>query len=158
VAWRQYQGLIAFVRNWLTATMAMLKKQLADARKAIKSLEDRMAAMRGRRGGGGARPATRRTGQSRRPGGRGRGAADGSGSLGNGREPGVPAASRDPDEGRASARPTPPLFKSLNLSPDQLAQFQSLLADKQQALMDTSPGGPPRGSTRGRTPTGSRRS
>jgi hypothetical protein len=30
-----------------------------------------------------------------------------------------------------------PLFKSLNLTPDQLAQFQSLLADKQQALMDT---------------------
>ena len=29
-----------------------------------------------------------------------------------------------------------PLFKALNLSPDQLAQFQSLLADKQQALMD----------------------
>ena len=28
------------------------------------------------------------------------------------------------------------LFKSLNLSPDQLAQFQGLLADKQQALMD----------------------
>jgi hypothetical protein len=30
-----------------------------------------------------------------------------------------------------------PLFKSLNLTPDQLTQFQSLLADKQQALMDT---------------------
>jgi hypothetical protein len=29
-----------------------------------------------------------------------------------------------------------PLFKQLNLSPDQLAQFQTLLADKQQALMD----------------------
>src|SRR5579871_841179 len=28
------------------------------------------------------------------------------------------------------------LFKSLNLSPDQLAQFQTLLADKQQAMMD----------------------
>src|SRR5580658_4353185 len=53
VSWHEYRELIDLRAQVSDGELAMLKKQLADARKAIKSLEDRMAAMRGRRGGGG---------------------------------------------------------------------------------------------------------
>ena len=136
ISWRQYRDLIDLRAQVADGDLAMARKQLADARKAIKSLEDRLAAMRGRRGGQGV-------------------AGDGT----EGDNP-APAAGRGRAGGRfgafAQVAATPefqrlialqmkgrlsqtygPLFKSLNLTPDQLAQFQSLLADKQQALMDT---------------------
>jgi hypothetical protein len=136
VAWRQYRELIDLRAQIADGELATLKRQLADARKAIKSLEDRMAAMRGRRGGGGPagdvagadNPAA--TGGRGRPGGR----------MGFfGQLAGNPEFQRLlalQMKSRISAT-YGPLFKSLNLTPDQLAQFQSLLADKQQALMDT---------------------
>jgi hypothetical protein len=137
-SWTQYRELIDLRAKVADGDMAALKKQLADARKAIKSLEDRIAAMRGRRGGG----------------------ASAAGDTANGDTPGGPNGGRDRPGGRfgmfAQLNANPefqrllalqmkgrlsetygPLFKSLNLTPDQLAQFQTLLADKQQALMDT---------------------
>jgi hypothetical protein len=135
VAWRQYRELIDLRAQVADGELAMLKKQLADARKAIKSLEDRMAAMRGRRGGGAAGDLA--NGENPAAGtGRGRG---------GGRFGAFGQLAANPEFQRLLALQMKsrisatygPLFKSLNLTPDQLAQFQSLLADKQQALMDT---------------------
>jgi len=137
LAWHQYRELIDLRAQVADAQNVALRKQLADARKTIKSLEERIAALRGRRNG---------------PGG------DLAGEGADGENPGANAGGRRPGgrfgafgelagnadfqrllaiqmKGRIS-QTYGPLFKSLNLSPDQLAQFQSLLADKQQALMD----------------------
>ena len=135
LAWHQYRELISLRAQLADGDNAALKKQLADARKTIKSLEDRIAALRGRRGGAGGDLAD---------------GADGpDGANGAGRRPGgrfgmFSALAGNPEfqkllavqmKGRIS-QTYGPLFKELNLSPDQLAQFQSLLADKQQALLD----------------------
>ncbi len=137
VAWRQYRELIDLRAQVSDGESAMLKKQLADARKAIKSLEDRMAAMRGRRGGAGA-GGDEANGENP-AGGAGRGRAGGrlGGIFGQlAANPEFQRLLALQMKSRISAT-YGALFKSLNLSPDQLAQFQSLLADKQQALMDT---------------------
>jgi hypothetical protein len=99
----------------------------------IKSLQDRLAAMRGNRRGG-----PEGEGMDDGPGGpEGRGP--------RGRFGAFATLSNNPEfqkllaiqmKGRIS-QTYASLFKSLNLSPDQLAQFQSLLAEKQQAMMDT---------------------
>jgi hypothetical protein len=130
--WHQYQELIGLRAQLADGDNATLKRELADARKTIKSLQDRMAAMRGRRGG------------------EGPGEADGDASGDNaanrrgGRFGNFAALSQNPEfqklmaiqmKGRIS-QTYGPLFKALNLSPEQLAQFQGLLADKQQALVD----------------------
>jgi hypothetical protein len=137
VAWHEYRDLITLRAQLADGDNATLKRQLADARKTIKSLEDRLAALRGRRGAG---------------------ASDLAGIGGDGENGGGPGAgwrggrfgafadmASNPEfqrllaiqmKGRIS-QTYGPLFKALNLSPDQLAQFQGLLADKQQALMDT---------------------
>jgi hypothetical protein len=137
VSWRQYEELIGLRAQIADGELTMLKKQLADARKAIKSLEDRMAAMRGRRGGAGGQGADASIGNN--PGGAG-GRIRGGGRFGMfGQLAGNPEFQRLlalQMKSRISAT-YGPLFKALNLTPDQLAQFQSLLADKQQALMDT---------------------
>ena len=135
LVWQQYRDLIIVRAQLADNDAAALKKQLADAHKAIKSLEDRIAALRGRRAGAGD-------------------LAD----VANGDSPGAANARQwpggrfgafanlagNPDfqkllavevKGRIN-QTYGPLFKALNLSPEQLAQFQSLLADKQQALMD----------------------
>jgi len=136
VSWRQYKEMIALKAQLIDNDLAALKRQLAAANKNIKSLQDRLAASRGRRAGG--------TGGD---------LADGEGGPGGpnpGQRPGgrfgaFEALSGNAEfqkllaiqmKGRISAT-YGALFKSLNLSPDQLAQFQSLLADKQQAMMDT---------------------
>jgi hypothetical protein len=133
LSWHQYRELINLRAQLADGDNATLKKQLADARKTIKSLEDRLLAMRGRRGAGGD------------------GAADADGD-----NPGGNAPRRGGRFGAFANMATNPefqklvaiqmkgrivatygaLFKALNLSPDQLAQFQGLLADKQQAMMD----------------------
>ena len=139
-SWRQYRELIDLRAQVADGDLATLKKQLADARKAIKSLEDRIAAMRGRRGSAAEAPGWRRRerGCSRRA------------EPQDGRRPGgrfgvFAELNSNPEfqrllalqlKGRLSET-YGPLFKSLNLTPDQMAQFQTLLADKQQALMDT---------------------
>lgn len=134
LAWQQYRDLIIVRAQLADNDTAALKKQLADAHKTIKSLEDRIAALRGRRAGAGDL-ADGEDGDNaganarQRPGGR-------FGAFAN--------LAGNPDfqkllavqmKGRIN-QTYGPLFKALNLSPEQLAQFQSLLADKQQALMD----------------------
>jgi hypothetical protein len=137
VSWRQYRELIDLRAQVSDGELAMLKKQLADARKAIKSLEDRMAAMRGRRGGGGAGGDEANGENPVGGGGRARGGGRFGGVFGQlASNPEFQRLLALQMKSRISAT-YGPLFKSLNLTPDQLAQFQSLLADKQQALMDT---------------------
>jgi hypothetical protein len=135
LAWHQYRELILLRAQVADGDLAALKRQLAAARKSIKSLEERIAALRGRRAGGG----------------------DGEGALGdvdNGQgNPGPRGGGRFRIFSELSGNPEfqkllaiqmkgridqtyGPLFKALNLSPEQLSQFQSLLAEKQQSLMD----------------------
>jgi hypothetical protein len=133
VSWHQYKELIGLRAQLVDADSAALKRQLAAAQKTIKSLQDRLAAMRGRRGGpegqaeGGDNP-----GQNwqQRQGGRFGAFASLSGN------PEFQKLVAIQMKGRIS-QTYAALFKTLNLSPGQLTQFQSLLADKQQALMDT---------------------
>ncbi len=132
LSWSQYRELINLRAQLADGDGAALKKQLADARSTIKSLQDRLAAMRGRRSGNVA--ADGEGGDS---------AAANAGRRG-GRFGAFAAMSGNPEFQKLMAiqmkgrmvQTYAALFKSLNLSPDQLAQFQSLLADKQQALMD----------------------
>jgi hypothetical protein len=135
LAWHQYRELIDLRAQLADGDNATLKSQLADARKTIKSLEDRIAAMRGRRGAGGDLAGD---GSGDNP------EANGGGRRGGGRFGAFAQMAGNPEfqrllaiqmKGRIS-QTYGALFKSLNLSPDQLSQFQSLLADKQQALMD----------------------
>jgi hypothetical protein len=137
LAWHQYRELIDLRAQLDGSDYAMLKRQLAGARKTIASLEDQIAALRGRRGGPDGSVA-------------GEGADGGdAGANAGGRRPGgrfgaFAELAANPEfqkllavqmRGRIS-QTYGALFKALNLSPEQLAQFQSLLADKQQALMD----------------------
>jgi hypothetical protein len=132
LAWHQYRDLVVLRAQLADGDSAALKRQLADAQKTIRSLEDRIAALRGTRAASlaaddeGGNPAADRV---QRAGGR-------FGAFAN--------LSSNPEfqklmaiqlKGRLN-QTYGPLFKALNLSPEQLAQFQSLLADKQQALMD----------------------
>jgi hypothetical protein len=137
LAWNQYQELIKLRAQLSDGDNATLKRQLADARKTIRSLEERMASMRGRRGAGGEFAGEGANGDN--PAANGPGA----GFRGN-RFNAFAELSKTPEfqkllaiqmQGRLSAT-YGALYKSLNLSPDQLAQFQGLLADKQQAMMD----------------------
>jgi hypothetical protein len=137
LAWHQYRELIDLRAQLADGDSATLKRQLADARKTIKSLEDRLLAMRGRRGGAG-------DGLADGEGGDGAAGPAGGGGRRGGRFGGFAAMAGNPEfqkllaiqmKGRIQ-QTYGALFKSLNLSPDQLAQFQGLLADKQQALMD----------------------
>jgi hypothetical protein len=130
----EYRELIVLRAQLADNDAALLKRQLADARKAIKSLEDRLAAMRGGRGAGNL-AGDGEDGDN--PGANGRGRA-------GGRFGAFAALAGNADFQRLLAirmkgqisQTYGPLFKALNLSPEQLAQFQSLLAEKQQSLMD----------------------
>jgi hypothetical protein len=136
LAWHQYGELIQLRAQLSDGDNAALKRQLADARKELKALQDRLAAMRGRRGGAGADGFAGDGG-----GGDGPGANDG---RRGGRFGFFAEMANNPEfqklmaiqaKGRLAAT-YGALFKSLNLTPDQLDQFQSLLADKQAAMMD----------------------
>jgi hypothetical protein len=136
VAWHEYREMIV-----LRAQLAdggdngALKKQLDAARKTIRDLENRLAMLRGRRGANGELAMEGGDGDA--------GAAANQGRRG-GRFGAWADMASNPEfqkllaiqmKGRIN-QTYGALFKSLNLSPDQLAQFQGLLADKQQALMD----------------------
>ncbi len=137
LAWHQYRELIGLRAQLADGDNVSLRKQLAAAQKTIRSLQDRIAALRGRRGGneafagdgadGGDNPS--QNGPDRR--GRGRFGAFAE-LAGNAEFQRLLAIQM---KGRIS-QTYGPLFKSLNLGPDQLSQFQTLLADKQQSLMD----------------------
>jgi len=137
LAWHQYMELVSVRAQLADEDNVALRKKLADAQKTIRSLEDRIAALRGRRGGLAGDPAG--DGQD----------GDNGGANGAGRRPGGRFGAFGQLAGNADfqrlvaiqmkgriSQTYGPLFKALNLSPDQLAQFQSLLADKQQAMMD----------------------
>jgi hypothetical protein len=132
--WKEYNEVARLRALLADGDAAALKRQLAADAKTIKSLEDRLAAMRGRRGGqeGTEEAGAEGPGQGgeRRPGGRFGAFAALSGN------PEFQKLISIEMKGRISAT-YGALFKSLNLSPEQLTQFQSLLADKQQAMMDT---------------------
>jgi len=134
VTWSEYNQMIKLRAQLADVDSAALKRELAADKKTIKSLEDRLAAMRGRRNGG---DGPQEAGDG--PGG------DGGPDRRGGRFGAFAALSGNPEfqkllaiqmKGRISAT-YGALFKSLNLSPEQLTQFQSLLADRQQAMMDT---------------------
>jgi hypothetical protein len=136
LAWHQYRELIVLKAQLADGDNVSLRKQLAAARKTIKSLEDRIAALRGRRGGADGSLAEGGDGSdnaSQNGAGRRGGRFGAWGEMANNAE--FQRLLAIQMKGRIS-QTYGPLFKSLNLSPDQLAQFQSLLADKQQALMD----------------------
>jgi hypothetical protein len=133
VTWNEYTQMVKLRAELAGIDSDALKRELAANKKTIKSLEDRLAALRGRRGGDGPQEA-------------GDGPGEGGPDRGRGGRFGAFAAlSGNPEfqkllaiqmKGRISATYAA-LFKSLNLSPEQLTQFQGLLADRQQALMDT---------------------
>lgn len=136
LAWRQYRELIVLRAQVADGDLAALKRELADARKSIKSLEDRIAALRGRRGGG--------SGEGEGTFGDADSPQGNSGPRGGGRFRIFAELSGNPEfqkllaiqmKGRID-QTYAPLFKALNLSPEQLSQFQSLLAEKQQSLLD----------------------
>ncbi len=77
MAWHQYQELIVLRAQLADGDNATLKRQLADARKTIKSLQDRLAALRGRRGGA--------DGDASADGADGEGGANGANRRGGGR-------------------------------------------------------------------------
>jgi hypothetical protein len=136
LAWHQYRELIGLRAQLADSDNVSLRKQLAAAQKTIKSLEDRIAALRGRRGGNEALAGDGTDGGDN-PGqngpGRGRGRFGAFSELAG--NPEFQRLLAIQMKGRIS-QTYGALFKSLNLSPDQLSQFQTLLADKQQALMD----------------------
>jgi hypothetical protein len=135
VAYLQYEELVGLRARFADGDATALKRDLANANKTIKSLQDRLSAMRGgRREGEGAGE----EGGPQADGNRG-----GQGWRG-GRFGAFNALSQNPQfqkllsiqaKGRID-QTYGALFKALNLSPEQLAQFQGLLAEKQQALMD----------------------
>jgi hypothetical protein len=132
LSWRQNQELIKLRAQLADADNANLKKQLADARATIKSLQDRLLAARGRRG-----PSDEASE------GDGENAAANEARRG-GRFGAFASMAGNPEfqklvsiqmKGRI-VQTYAALFKALALSPEQLAQFEGLLADKQQAMMD----------------------
>jgi len=136
LAWKQYEELVALRAELLDGEAAVLKKQLADARASIKSLQDRIAAIRAR----GSQDAGDQAGSD---------GTDGQNGPGGNRpnrpgRGGFAALATNPEfqklvalqmKGRLD-QTYGPLYKALNLSPQQLQQFQGLLAEKQQAMMD----------------------
>ncbi len=142
LAWRQYEELVRDRAELLDGDAASLRRRLDAAQMSIKALQNQLASLRARRGGPGA-DAERGDGAAgpEGPGG-GRG-------PGRGRGPGggwdrLAAAANNPEFQRLAAiqltarldQTYGALYKALNLSPQQLQQFQSLLAEKQQAVGD----------------------
>jgi len=139
LAWSQFQELVRVRGELLDGDAAGLKRRLDAALKSIKSLQNQIAGLRAHRGG-----AADEGGSGDLAGG-----PEGADGPRGGRGRGAPwdrlaALTSNPEFQRLAGiqlraqvdRTYGPLFKSLNLSPQQLQQFQSLLAEKQQALGD----------------------
>jgi hypothetical protein len=134
LTWNEYNETVKLRAQLADDNSAAMKRELAADKKTIKSLEDRLAAMRGRRGGDGPQEAGDGPGGDG-PGDRGRGGRFGAFVTLSG-NPEFQKLLAIQMKGRISAT-YGALFKNLNLSPEQLTQFQGLLADKAQAMMDT---------------------
>jgi hypothetical protein len=144
LAWRQYEELVRARAELLDGDAALLRKRLDAALKSIKSLQNQIASLRARRIGPGGDGTEGEAGDAT-PG------ADGRRGPGRGRDRGpggnwdrIAAAANNPEFQRLAAiqltarldQTYGALYKALNLSPQQLQQFQSLLAEKQQAVGD----------------------
>jgi hypothetical protein len=149
VMWNQHQELIELRAAALNEDeRATLRKQLWDAKKRAEDLAAELAALRNRgpaesgEGSDALVESSAGPGENRRarrgPGG-GRGNGGGGGAVGN-----VMSLLEQPEmqrlmaiqqkaqlDGRYAA-----LFKNLNLSPEQLDKFKSLLVEKQSAMQD----------------------
>jgi len=131
LSWYQYRELLGLRAQLADGDNATLKRQLADARKTIQSLQDRLLALRGRRGAGDVA-------------GDGNGADGAANARRGGRFGAFANMAANPEFQKLLAiqmkgrivQTYAALFKALNLSPEQLAQFEGLLADKQQAMVD----------------------
>jgi hypothetical protein len=137
LAWHEHGELAALRLQLADGDLAMLKNQVAMDKKTIASLQDRLAAMRGRRGANG--ELANELGDGPGQDGPGAGAGRRGGRFG----PWADMAANPEFQKLLSIQMRGrinqtygALFKQLNLTPDQLAQFQGMLADKQQALMD----------------------
>jgi hypothetical protein len=134
LSYHQYRELIVFRAQVADGDYDKLKKQLADAQKTIRSMEDRIAALRGRRSGAAEDSAGDDAGGDNPGGGRGRGRFAAFAELSG--NPEFQKLMAIQMKGRLS-QTYASLFKSLNLTPEQLTQFQGLLSEKQQAIADT---------------------
>ncbi|HVW22648.1 MAG TPA: hypothetical protein VHC86_15640 [Opitutaceae bacterium] len=138
LAFIQYQQLIKLHAQLLGPDGKGLERSLADAQKRIRSLQDELAALRARPAAAAA--AADEQGADNQPGGRGR----------RGRFAGGPGAGRfaalanNPEFQKLQSiqlkaqldQRYAALFKTLNLSPEQLDQFKTLLVQRQQAQQD----------------------
>ncbi len=138
IAWRQHAELAELRAAAPAENDAALRQQLAAAQARIRELEDRLAA----RFGGGAEP----TGNDGAPAarvaddntGRGFGPRGGRGGPEMRAMFDSPLAQRVMQQQQKLALDSryAPLFKALNLPPDKLDKFKSLLLDKQTAVQD----------------------
>jgi hypothetical protein len=130
LAWMQYQELIKLKAELLDPNERTdLQRRLEEARKRIRSMEDQLVALRGR-------PGEARVAEAGdRPDDQDRWAGRRNGFLAVMNDPKVQKLMAIQQKGLLDAHYAA-LFKSLNLSPQQLDQFKDLLVQKQQALMD----------------------
>lgn len=137
LAWKEYQELVKLRARLGSEDAAGLQKRLTDAQKRLKAAQDEIAALRSRSwrgatagmidepGSGPSSPADRRPG----PG------AQAGGFLGMLNNPQAQQLMAIQMKGMLDARYAA-LFKSLNLTPQQVDQFKNLMVQKQQAMMD----------------------
>jgi hypothetical protein len=132
-AWLQYQEIIKLRAQLLDPDeRADLQNRLAQAQKSARDLQDQLTALRGRQGGTHAELAVgdQNAGEDFR----GRRGGPGAWQAMSG-DPKFQKLMAIQQKGMLDARYAA-LFKSLNLSPQQLDQFKNLLVEKQQAMMD----------------------
>lgn len=147
VAWTQYQELIALRAAAIDQDdRAALQKKIWDAEARAKELADQLAALRNRPGGEGndeaetaASDSSSPEGQNRR-GRRGPGGGGGNGAVVNNvmnmmEQPEIQRLLAIQQKGQLDSRYAA-LFKSLNLSPEQLDKFKTLLVEKLTAFQD----------------------
>jgi len=131
LAWTQYQELIKLRAELLDPNeRADLQKRLEDSQKRVHDLQDQLTALKGR--------------QNQPEPADSDGSQDNRGRRGPGGWGAWQSMSSDPKFQKLMAIQQKgmldshyaALFKSLNLSPQQLEQFKNLLVEKQQAMMD----------------------
>ncbi len=135
LSWQQYRDLIALRAQVADDDTAALRAQLAKARRTIGELQDRLLAMRGRRAGGPAEGEAEADGENAGPTTEGRRGGRFGAFASMASNPEFQKLMAIQAKGRIQ-QTYGALFKALNLTPEQLAQFQGLLADKAQALVD----------------------
>jgi hypothetical protein len=130
LAWIEYQQLVRLRAELLDPNeRGDLQKRLADAQKRVRDLEDQLVALRGRGG------QDRAVDAENQPDDQNRWAGRRGGFMAMMNDPKIQKLMAIQQKGQLDAHYAA-LFKSLNLTPQQLDQFKNLLVQKQQALMD----------------------